>query len=227
MNGFSRVCVVAAHPDDVEIAAFGTLARLIDGGAYCHVIVATDGRRGYSVDEGNKDKLNVIRGAHRKAEAVDAMETLGIGATFLDFDDGFLKVDQYLISKIEIAIKELSPTLIITHSASCATDHQDHLAVGQATLNAASRAISVNAVWEMEPLKSDKAGWRPNLFVDITEEFDRKMGALLKHQTQIGREYLNRPWQEHRARQNSLLAGVDCFSRNKLYESFFISRQTY
>jgi LmbE family N-acetylglucosaminyl deacetylase len=223
---YPTACIVVAHPDDAEIGAFGTLLRLSQAGTRCHVAVVTHGRRGAAVDETSNDTLKLIASERRELEVIAALSGTDIEVSFLGMEDGFLRVDQALISAIEKTLKRLRPSLVISHSATCPTDHQDHNAVGQAVLNAASRVESIEAVWEMEPIKSDNSNWRPNLFIDITDKFLDKLTALEKHQTQVGREYLGRDWQTHRARQNALIAGCGKFSKERLYEGFFICRQS-
>src|SRR6266852_5609743 len=43
----TRVLIVTAHPDDTEFYLGGTLLRLAEAGARLHLIVATDGDKGY------------------------------------------------------------------------------------------------------------------------------------------------------------------------------------
>src|SRR5207302_10889033 len=43
----TRVLIVSAHPDDTEFYLGGTLLRLAEAGARLHLVVATDGDKGY------------------------------------------------------------------------------------------------------------------------------------------------------------------------------------
>src|SRR6266702_4597345 len=43
----TRVLIVTAHPDDTEFYLGGTLLRLAEAGARLHLVVATDGEKGY------------------------------------------------------------------------------------------------------------------------------------------------------------------------------------
>lgn len=219
------LCVVAAHPDDAELAAFGTIARLSAQGSRCDVIVATSGERGVALSESAHIQAQE-RATVRRAECSAALASAGASVTFLRHDDGFVACNQSLISDIERTLRDLMPSTVVLHSADCRADHQDHSSVGRAALNAAARVRSVTSIWEMEPLCALKDPWKPNLFVDVTAEFERKMHALAEHRTQSGREYLSREWHEHRGRQNAVLAGMS-LTDERIFEAFSVVRHSY
>ena len=55
------ILVVSPHPDDLEIAMGGTVAKLIDQGVSVVSLVATDGRGSTTVDELTGDELAEVR----------------------------------------------------------------------------------------------------------------------------------------------------------------------
>jgi LmbE family N-acetylglucosaminyl deacetylase len=76
-----RILAMGAHPDDLEIFAWGTLCAWRESGAELVLAVATDGARG-----GAATGLRETR----QAEARRAAQALDLVPRFLDFPDGAL-----------------------------------------------------------------------------------------------------------------------------------------
>src|SRR5690606_35523894 len=81
-----KLLAIGAHPDDLEIYLFGTLAAAQARGAELVLAIATDGSRGGTLDPA------ALRAMRRK-EAVAAAGVLGLEPRFLDFPDGTLAAD--------------------------------------------------------------------------------------------------------------------------------------
>lgn len=163
-----RVLAVGAHPDDLELACGGTLARLVDVGHDVHSLVMSSGDVG-----GNA--------AARMQEAVCGARRLGIEAVEVhDFPDTNLALtSREMTLAIESMIAKVQPDIILTHSAH--DQHQDHFAVHQAVLRAARRHHSVMC-FESPSVTGE---FRPTVFFDIDEYIDIKQGAVEVHQDQI------------------------------------------
>ncbi|MEX0861048.1 MAG: PIG-L deacetylase family protein [Cucumibacter sp.] len=165
-----RILALGAHPDDIEIYMFGTLAAHAARGGALSLAVATDGARG-----GTATPVDLRR--IRQSEATKAAKLLGSVPRFLDFPDGELIADATLIGALRELIAEARPDLIITHSP---TDyHGDHRALNQATRIAASFASPL--------LEADTyfgVGFAPTHYVDISDYFDIKSAAIRTHASQ-------------------------------------------
>lgn len=107
------VLAVGAHPDDLELACSGTLAKLIDNGSTVHLLVLSDGRMGGDL-------------ALRPQEAREgALFMKAASLTQYGFPDTRMSEHSYeLVQAIEEKILEVKPDLILTHSAN--DQHQDH-----------------------------------------------------------------------------------------------------
>jgi LmbE family N-acetylglucosaminyl deacetylase len=178
-----RVLVVTAHPDDVDFAAAGSIASWVDAGA---------------------DDVEVARHeipGIRRAEQTAAANAVGVtDLEFLGYPDGRLEVSLDLRRDISRAIRRVRPRRVLIQSPERSytriyASHPDHLAAGEAALCAVYpdarnpfAHVELLADEGLEAWTVDEvlvmAAPEPDVFVDITETFDRKLDALLRHVSQ-------------------------------------------
>lgn len=179
------VLVFAAHPDDAELSASGTIAKLIKQGKKVGIIDLTRGELG---SRGNIET--------RKSEAENSSKILGISAREnLGFSDGFFKNDKEHQIKIIETIRKYQPKIILCNAV---TDrHIDH-GKGAALV---SDAIFLSGLIKIETFENGiiQKAWRPkfvlhyiqdryikpDLVVDITDTFDVKMQSILAFKSQF------------------------------------------
>ncbi len=168
-----RFLVIGAHPDDLEIACGGTLAKLADAGHEIHGLIMTNGARG-------GDAVRRLR------EAESGSKFLGMKSiTFADLPDGELSsYNAGMIQEIERLIGVHNPGVLFTHSAN--DYHQDHNAVHLAVMRAA-RAHSSILCFESPSVTAD---FKPTIFVDVEDYRGVKMVAIGEHRDQRGKSYL-------------------------------------
>ncbi|HMO72510.1 MAG TPA: PIG-L family deacetylase, partial [Paracoccaceae bacterium] len=100
-----RILAIGAHPDDLEIFAYGTLAVWAAMGARLVLAVATDGARGGTLPPGELARL-------RASETTAALAPLGQGAPrMLGFADGALRADAALETALAALIADATPDL--------------------------------------------------------------------------------------------------------------------
>ncbi|WP_193334772.1 PIG-L deacetylase family protein [Devosia beringensis] len=165
-----NVLAIGAHPDDIEIFMFGTLAALAARGDQLAYVIVTDGTRGGRGAPGH------LR-ATRKAEAEAAAGLLNADLHFLDLPDGELVADATLVKALKGAIERASPDLIITHAAN--DYHGDHRALSEGVRIAASFAAPV---LHCDTLRG--VGASPTHYVDITAHVEAKDAAIRCHASQ-------------------------------------------
>jgi LmbE family N-acetylglucosaminyl deacetylase len=192
--------VVAAHPDDVDFGAGGTVAVWTAAGvdvAYC---ICTSGE---ATGERDRDAAEMLR--TREAEQRAAAGHVGVhDVTFLRHPDGTLTASLELRRDITRVIRRVRPDRVVAWSpeinwAMVPTAHPDHRASGEAAFAAvfpdsrnphAHRELlddeglepwTVGELW----LVDGPMGQR-NHAVDVTEGFDRKRAALHSHVSQLG-----------------------------------------
>ncbi|WP_326635767.1 PIG-L family deacetylase [Streptosporangium sp. NBC_01755] len=195
----NRVLAVAAHPDDVDFGAAGSIARFTDRGVEVTYCVVTDGDAGgfdRELDNGGMAEL-------RRTEQSNAAKAVGVtDVRYLGYHDGTVTQSLELRRDIAQVIRQVKPDLVITHSPErnhrfIAPSHPDHRAVGGCALDAVYpdarnpyafpsllideglEAWTVREVWL-------NGGPTPDHYVDITDTFDRKLAALRAHASQIG-----------------------------------------
>jgi len=190
-----RILALGAHPDDIEIFMFGTMAAYAAQGAELTFAVATDGARG-----GKSDAKVLAR--IRREEATAAAALLGAAPRFLDFPDGELVADATLIGALKALVRETGPDLVITHAPN--DYHADHRALSDGVRIAASFAVPV--------LHADTmggTGFSPTHYVDVSAYRDVKTQAIRAHHSQRPEQYVDRAriQNEFRAGQCNSLPG--------------------
>jgi len=216
LRGQSVVAVVA-HPDDAELLCFGTLLRYAEAGAPVSVLAVSSGIAGSPAGEQGAAHRPLDR--TRWQEMEEAFEGTGIETSCLHFPDGEVRCDSSLISSIEQILVDRSCTVLITHSTNSATDHQDHRAVGEAAVNAATRVASCHCVLHGEP-HAPSSGFTPSMFVDITDQVEAKVKALKAHRSQAGRWYLSEAFTRQRAATAAWRSRPQAAQAGRMYEAF-------
>ena len=196
-KSIKRALVVVAHPDDVDFGSAGTIATLTGKGvdvAYCLVTSGDAGGDGSTL---TREERSEIRETEQRAAGREVGVT---NITFLRWPDG--QVEPTLLLRREIArvIRTHRPDLVITQSPErnwerMRASHPDHMASGEATMRAVyPDARNPHAFPELlregyEPHVVPEV-WltsgQPNMVVDISKVFDKKIAALKQHVSQVG-----------------------------------------
>ena len=189
-----NVLAIGCHPDDVEIACSGTLAKCIKRGdrvVVCHV---STGNLGHVIIP--PEELTVIRANEaKKAGALAGIEVICAGFDDLEIYDN----NKESRDKIVDVIRYADPDFIITHNPD---DYMpDHTAVSRLVFDASFTATlpnySYNAnysnpknppaklvpIYYMDTLAG--VNFVPEEFVDISEEIDLKIQMLECHESQL------------------------------------------
>jgi LmbE family N-acetylglucosaminyl deacetylase len=190
---------IAAHPDDLDFTAAGTMALFSNQGAKLYYLILTDGSKGSDNLNAISKELVKVR-ENEQRQAAKAVGTADI--KFLGYPDGALQVTLDLKKEIVKVIRSVKPDVVITMDPSMLysaergyINHPDHRAAGQAALDA------------VFPLARDhltfpelfKEGYKPhktktillsnfehtNYYVDITTTFKQKIAALEAHVSQF------------------------------------------
>lgn len=168
-----RALFVGAHPDDIEIAAAGTVARLVQRGADVVAVVATD-----------EEDIEVAE--IRRAETRAGLGVLGVGVTnieFLGLPDRSIDAAVGAQRLMEL-IGELrfEPDVVVTHSVQ--DNHPDHrnVATMVGTVFPAQAPIL-----GMTVVNSARSTFCPRFFVDTTEHRAARIAAIHAHSSQRAR----------------------------------------
>lgn len=190
---------VAAHPDDLDFGAGGTMARFAGQGAEVHYLILTDGSAGSSDRTISPVELVKMREAEQRS-AVKAVG--GKGVEFLGYQDGRLEVTMDVKRDIVKAIRRVRPDVLVIFDPSMIyaakrgfINHPDHRAASQAALDAVFPLARDHLSFPELMAEGLEPHITPtvlmvnfnnhNFFVDITDTFDKKIAALAAHASQI------------------------------------------
>ena len=164
-----KILALGAHPDDIEIFMYGLISIYKKQGNQVYTIIATDGAKGGS-------SLGEELSVKRAKEAVDGLKKLSI-PIFINLPDGELGEEPEHKKIIKENILKIMPDLIITHSKY--DYHADHRSLSLLTTSIASHYIPI--------LYCDTlmgVNFNPNYYVDITDYYELKKDAILRHKSQ-------------------------------------------
>ena len=183
-----RILAVGCHPDDVEIACSGTLAKCVKRGDTVIVCHASSGNLGHVVIP--PDELRGIRAE----EAKKAGKMAGIEVVWGGFDD--LEIydnNKESRDKVVDVIKKVNPDFIITHDPN---DYMpDHTAVSRLVFDACFTATlphyttkvagkaKLTPIYYMDTLTG--VNFQPTEYVDVSPYIDKKLEMLNCHESQI------------------------------------------
>lgn len=190
------VLIVAAHPDDEVLGCGATLAALTDAGIEVNVAFFTDGvgaRRPES-DATSRGRCD----AAERACAILGVRIVHVGQCPDNQLDTVSMLD--LSQVVERLVDRYQPELVLTHHAGDL--NVDHRQVHQAVLTACRPqpghpvkgivAFEVASSTEWQGSGSGPA-FVPNMFVDATRGWDRKVAALEAYAVEM------RPWPHARS----------------------------
>jgi len=179
------VLAFGAHPDDVEISAGGTMARLVSEGKKVGIIDLTRGELG---SRGSGDL--------RIEEAKKASDVLGLSAREnLGMADGFFTHSEENLRKVIFMIRKYRPTIVFANSVS--DRHPDHAKgaklVAEACFLSGLRRIHTHDNGRLQEHWRPKAVYHyvqdyyiePHFVFDITSFFDVKMKSILAYSSQF------------------------------------------
>jgi LmbE family N-acetylglucosaminyl deacetylase len=195
-----RVLSVSAHPDDVEFGCAGTLAKWADEGAEVTMCIVTDGSTGTQ----DRDLMGANLSRLRKEESQRAADILGVKElVWLGYQDGYVEYTLDLRKEIARLFRQYRPHRYIVMDPTPVigdfVNHPDHRAIGQASLDVTLTAGTTPGHFPelldegLEPWRGLRELWimgpgdRPHK-EDITATLDRKIEALLCHQSQVGED---------------------------------------
>jgi LmbE family N-acetylglucosaminyl deacetylase len=220
----ARVLVIAAHPDDVDFGAAGTIAQWTDAGLQVSYCLVTSGEAGGSDPSVSRAEMVSIR----QAEQTAAAKQVGVSDLhFLGYPDGRVEPTIKLRKDLARVIRLLKPDRVLCQSpernyARMGASHPDHRAVGAAALDAvypdARNPFAFPDLLAEEKLDpwTVREVWvsgsqAPTQYVDITDTFPRKLAALRSHVSQIadpdGLAEMLRGWLGRTAAQAGLPEG--------------------
>jgi LmbE family N-acetylglucosaminyl deacetylase len=191
-----RVLFVAAHPDDADFLAGGTIARLAREGREIAYVIVTNGNKGAADRAITPEQLIAIReGEQRRAARV-----LGVtSVAFLGYEDGEVEDTRDLRRDVTREIRRWRPDLVITLNPHRTYEnfpgwHRDHRTTARVVMDcvyplARDHLAFPELMPDFEPHAVREVytvQWnQPRLVVDVTATMDLKLEAIRCHPSQI------------------------------------------
>lgn len=180
------VLALAAHPDDVELCAGGTVCRLTGQGYRVGIVDFTRGELGSrGTPEG------------RMEEAERSSEILGLAARDnLGIPDGDIANTEANRRKVIEVVRRYRPSIVLINSLECR--HPDHGNAAQLSIDAMYYA-GLRMIETTGPEGRPQEPWRPNhvlhymqaiefeptFVVDVTEVWEQRIAALQAFESQF------------------------------------------
>lgn len=184
--------VIQPHPDDLEIGAGATVAKLIQAGKKISCLTVTDGSAG--TYDGNVSGKQLV--AIRKTESEEAAKIIGLSDLhWLNFPDGGNLVYEEVRSAITSIIRQVRPdTLMVCDPWLPYEVHTDHIRTGLAAAEAAYLAnmpsfchLDIENGLQPHAIKIVAFYYTayPNTLIDVTNTWALKMQAIDCHVSQF------------------------------------------
>jgi LmbE family N-acetylglucosaminyl deacetylase len=170
-----NVLAIGAHFDDIELGCGGTVARHVSQGDNVIMLVLTNSA--YY----NYDGVAIRTEEVAKKEGLEASKILGVkNLLSIGLETKTLQYGFELIEIINKVIDDNNIDIIYTHWDKDV--HQDHSAIGRATLNA-GRHVK-NILMYRSNWYHTSFVFRGNYYVDISDFIDIKIKAVKAHETE-------------------------------------------
>ncbi len=182
------VLAFGAHPDDVELSAGGTVARLVRDGYRVGIVDLTRG------ELGSRGSVQI-----RAKESAEASRRLGIHAREnLGFADGDIANTAENRWRVLRTIRKYRPHVLLVGAPDCR--HPDHAAGSRLVCDAAfqsglSKLESQEAGEPQEPWRPkhvlhymQSIDFEPTFVVDVSDTWEQRTHALLSYSSQFHSE---------------------------------------
>lgn len=190
IESFDSYLFIGPHPDDIEIGAGATAAKLVQKGKKVTFLIVTDGRYGTDSEDVDLNELVKIR----QKEAKAAARHLGVeDVIFLPFEDGGLYDIKDMTINIAKQIATICPDVVFTPDPKLPNEaHLDHLNCGNATTHAIIMSITlrlmqdlgINGKADIKALAYYYTA-RPNRYVNVSKTIKLAYQSVLLHKSQF------------------------------------------
>jgi N-acetylglucosamine malate deacetylase 1 len=199
MNQYiSDILVIAAHPDDAELGAGGTIAKLTNSGKSVSIVDLTRG------ESGTRGTPEI-----RIAESISAAKILNIKHRMnLEMPDGKLSVDDDSIMKVMTMIRLFRPkAVLINPPFDRHPDHETaHKIVRKAMFKSGLRKFETKYEGQVQQvhrirkmfafMQSYQLPQKHRFYVDVSDTFETKMDSIKAYASQVfieGKSNTNEP----------------------------------
>ena len=199
MSDEKTALVVSAHSADFVWRAGGAIALHQEKGFKVTVVCLSYGERGESAKLWKQQGMTLEKvKKERRLEAENAAKALGVSdIRFFDVGDYPLDLGPSVQNQMVDVIREVQPKFIMSHSK-WDPYNTDHMNTTQFVLqcrmiaqawghNPGQEVLGAPQVYLFEPHQTEQMEWKPSIFLDITDVWEKKWNAI---QCMNGQEHL-------------------------------------
>ncbi len=199
MSNEKTALVVSAHSADFVWRAGGAIALHQEKGFKVTVVCLSYGERGESAKLWKQQGMTLEKvKKERRLEAENAAKALGVSdIRFFDVGDYPLDLGPSVQNQMVDVIREVQPKFIMSHSK-WDPYNTDHMNTTQFVLqcrmiaqawghNPGQKVLGAPQVYLFEPHQTEQMEWKPSIFLDITDVWEKKWNAI---QCMNGQEHL-------------------------------------
>lgn len=189
MSDKKTALVISAHAADFVWRCGGAIALHQKLGYDVTVACLSFGERGESAKLWKEGKtLDEVKSIRRK-EAENAAKALNVrDIQFFDLGDYPLVVDHDNKMKLVDLVRAVQPKFMLSHSK-YDPYNTDHMYTSSLSLevrmiaqawghNPGEKVLGAPQLYLFEPHQTEQMGWKPDVFLDITEVWDQKRAAI-------------------------------------------------
>ena len=189
MTNTKTALVISAHAADFVWRCGGAIALHQKLGYEVTVACLSFGERGESAKLWKEGKtLDEVKSIRRK-EAENAAKALNVhDIQFFDLGDYPLVVDHDNKMKLVDLVRAVQPKFMLSHSK-YDPYNTDHMYTSSLSLevrmiaqawghNPGEKVLGAPQLYLFEPHQTEQMGWKPDVFLDITEVWDQKRAAI-------------------------------------------------
>ena len=193
--------VISAHSADFVWRAAGSIALHAEAGLAVTVVCLSYGERGESAKLWRQSGMTLDKvKTERRKEAEAAANALGVAdIQFWDLGDYPIALSEESLFRLADTYRALRPSFVLTHSREDPYN-RDHPLVSEFTQHAriiaqahghkpGETVLGAPPVFLFEPHQPEQCRWMPNVLLDITPVWEKKLAAI---KCMAGQEHL---WQ--------------------------------
>lgn len=189
LENCESILCIQPHPDDNEIGAGATIAKLAKKGCKVTYLTVSDGSVGTTDPNVKAEDLARIR----KQEVEKSAKYLGVSEViFLNFPDGSYPDEKELCKSILEVIRKVQPEFIMVPDPFLPYEcHPDHRRVGMAAAEAmifsgfpGFKTGGSAAPWSVSGIAFHSTAY-PNTFIGVDDTWDDKIKSLALHESQM------------------------------------------
>ena len=182
--------VISAHAADFVWRAGGAIALHKQRGYNVTIVCLSYGERGESAKLWKQPNCTLEKvKAARRIEAENAAEALDAhDIKFMDLGDYPLEVNRDAKFELVDIIRKVQPNFMMSHSLydPYNTDHSYTTNVAMECRmiaqawghNPGEKVLGAPQLYLFEPHQTEQMGWKPDVFLDISEVWDKKRAAI-------------------------------------------------